>query len=103
MVRTARDRPSSMVNRSRLQSTPSPSRRIWPPMAPPDSRFQSQTFSTNSSRPKSSLVLPSTASCFSTTLWVAMPAWSIPGCHNTSYPCIRLRRVRASIMVCSSA
>ena len=84
MVRTARDRPSSMVKRSRLQSTPSPMRRICPPMVPPDSRFQSHTLSMNSSRPKSSLVLPSTASCFSTTLWVAMPAWSMPGSHSTS-------------------
>ncbi|SLJ82350.1 Uncharacterised protein [Mycobacteroides abscessus subsp. abscessus] len=84
MVCTARERPSSMVKRSRLQSTPSPSARICHWMAPPDSRFQSQTFSTNSSRPKSSLVLPSTASCFSTTVWVAMPAWSMPGSHSTS-------------------
>ncbi len=73
-----------MVKRSRLQSTPSPSRRIWAPIVPPESCFQSQTLSMNSSRPKSSFVLPSTASCFSTTVWVAMPAWSMPGSHSTS-------------------
>ena len=73
-----------MVNRSRLQSTPSPNRRICAAMVPPESCFQSQTLSMNNSRPKSSLVLPSTASCFSTTDWVAMPAWSMPGSHSTS-------------------
>ena len=84
MVRTARDRPSSMVNRSRLQSTPSPMLRIWAPMVPPDWRFHAQTFSTNSSRPRSSLVTPSVASCRSTRVWVAMPAWSMPGSQSTS-------------------
>ncbi len=78
-------------------------RRIWSPMVPPDSRFQSHTFSMNFSRPRSSLVVPSAASCFSTTLWVAIPAWSMPGSHSTSKPCIRLRRVNASIRVWSSA
>lgn len=47
--------------------------------------------------------LPSLASSRSTTFWVAIPAWSMPGCHSVSYPCIRLRRVRASISVCSKA
>ena len=77
-------RAERLVNWSRLQSTPSPSARICQPIVPPDSRLQSHTLSMNSSRPKSSLVLPSTASCFSTTDWVAIPAWSMPGSHSTS-------------------
>jgi hypothetical protein len=27
-------------------------------------------------------VLPSAPSWRSTTIWVAMPAWSVPGCHS---------------------
>ena len=42
-----------MVNRSRVQSTESPSRFIWPRIAPPDSAFHCQTRSTNVSRPRS--------------------------------------------------
>ena len=42
-VRTASDRPSSMVKRSRAQSTEVPRRRIWWVMLPPDSAFHSQT------------------------------------------------------------
>ena len=41
-----------MVKRSRAQSTPSPSRRIWPRILPPDSSFHCQTRSTNASRPE---------------------------------------------------
>ena len=93
-----------MVNRSRDQSTPSPSRRIWFRIAPPDSAFHSHTLATNASRPRSCRDLPSSlASSRSTTFWVAMPAWSMPGSHSTSYPCIRRRRVSASIRVWSSA
>ena len=103
MVCTVPDRPSSRVNRSRLQSTESPSRFIWPRIAPPYSFFQSQTFSMNRSRPKSCLVLPSTASRRSTRVWVAMPAWSIPGSQSTSSPDIRCQRARMSIRVWSRA
>ena len=48
-----------MVKRSRLQSTESPSRRIWPRIAPPDSAFHCQTRSTNFSRPRSCRDRPS--------------------------------------------
>ncbi len=92
-----------MVNRSRDQSTESPSRRICPRIAPPDSAFHRQTRSTNASRPRSCRDLPSPASWRSTTFWVAMPAWSMPGSQRTSYPCMRLRRDRVSWMVWSSA
>ena len=33
---------------------------------------------------------------FSTTAWVAMPAWSMPGIQRTSKPCIRRQRIRMS-------
>ncbi len=92
-----------MVKRSRSQSTESPRRRIWPRIAPPDSAFHCQTRSTNFSRPRSWRDCPSAASCRSTTFWVAMPAWSMPGSQSASYPCIRLRRVSASCSVCSKA
>jgi len=36
------------------------------------------------------------ASSRSTTFWVAMPAWSVPGTHNAAYPCIRFRLISAS-------
>ena len=47
MVRTARLLPSSIVKRSRLQSTLSPRRRIWARIAPPCSAFHSQVRSRN--------------------------------------------------------
>ena len=47
--------------------------------------------------------LPSAASRRSTTIWVAMPAWSVPGCHSASRPCIRRQRTRVSWMVMVSA
>ena len=42
---------------------------------PVSSRWR-QTRSTNASRPSSLRDVPSFASCFSTTFWVEMPAWS---------------------------
>ena len=33
---------------------------------------------------------------FSTTTWVAIPAWSVPGIHNTSQPSMRFQRMRQS-------
>ncbi|CAM5661392.1 hypothetical protein SALBM135S_04863 [Streptomyces alboniger] len=92
-----------MVKRSRSQSTPSPRRRIWPEIWPPDSPFHCQTRSMNASRPRSWRDLPSLPSSRSTTFCVAMPAWSMPGCQSVSWPCMRLRRVRASMSVCSKA
>ena len=51
---------------------------------PPYSSFHSQTRRTNSSRPSSSREMPSAASAFSTTAWVAMPAWSVPQIQSVS-------------------
>ena len=72
-------------------------------MRPPYSAFHSQTRFTNASRPRSWRDSPSLASSRSTTFWVAMPAWSMPGSHSASKPCIRLRRMIASWIVWSSA
>jgi hypothetical protein len=59
-------------------------------MAPPLSAFHSQTFSTKASRPISRRpTLPAAASWRSTTIWVAMPAWSVPGSHRAALPFIR--------------
>ncbi len=78
-----------MVKRSRGQSGEAPRRRSWLVIAPPDSAFHSQTFSRNFSRPRSVRFLPCFASSRSTTICVAMPAWSVPGCHSASRPCMR--------------
>ena len=42
--------------------------------------------STKASLPRSALATPSAARLFSTTICVAMPAWSVPGIHSTSLP-----------------
>ena len=43
--------------------------------------------------------MPSLASCRSTTIWVAMPAWSSPGSHSVSNPLIRFQRTITSCRV----
>jgi len=49
-------------------------------------------------------VSPSSSSIrLSTTAWVAMPAWSVPGIHSASNPCIRFQRVIRSWSVPLSA
>ena len=69
-------------------------------MVPPDCSFHSQTLLTNASRPISRrLMLPVRASSRSTTICVAIPAWSSPGCQSTSKPRIRCQRARMSISV----
>ena len=65
--------------------------------------FHCHTRSTNASRPRSWREMPSLPSSRSTTFWVAMPAWSMPGSHSASYPCMRRRRITASISVCCGA
>ena len=92
-----------MVNRSRDQSTLSPSRRIWARIAPPCSAFHCQTRSMKASRPSSRRLVPSAASARSTRACTAMLAWSMPGSQSVSIPCIRARRTSASIRVCSKA
>jgi hypothetical protein len=84
MVSTARLEPASMVNRSRVQSTLSPSRRIWARIAPPCWAFHSQVRWMNASRPSSRRLVPSAASAFSTSAWTAIEAWSMPGSQSAS-------------------
>ena len=84
MVRTARLLPSSIVKRSRLQSTLSPRRRIWARIAPPCSAFHSQERSMNAARPSSRRLVPSAASARSTSAWTAIEAWSMPGSQRVS-------------------
>ena len=79
-----------MVKRSRAQSHEAPNRLSWRMMVPPDSSFHCQTRAVNTSRPRSSFVLPSSASCCSTLTWVAIPAWSVPGSQSALKPSMRL-------------
>jgi hypothetical protein len=65
-------------------------------ITPPYSRSHSQTRSTNASRPRSKRVVPSFRSSFSTTAWVAIPAWSYPGCQSALKPRMRCQRMRTS-------
>jgi hypothetical protein len=51
------------------------------------------------SRPSAWRSVPSRASCFSTTFWVAIPAWSVPGIHSAFFPSMRAKRVRISCRV----
>ena len=88
-----------MVKRSRDQSQEAPRRLSWRTMVPPDSSFHSQTRRTNSSRPRSRRWIWRSASRRSTTICVAMPAWSMPGCHSTSLPRMRSKRQRMSWIV----
>ena len=70
-----------MVKYSRLQSTLSPMRRIWVVMVLPLFSFHSQTFWVKASRPKSWRLMFCSCNWRSTTICVAMPAWSVPGIH----------------------
>ena len=89
-----------MVKRSRDQSQEAPSRFSWLTMVPPLSAFQVHTRSMNLARP--SWWRPGSCrsiSWRSTTIWVAMPAWSVPGCHSTSLPRMRSKRHSTSCSV----
>ncbi len=93
-----------MVKRSRDQSQEAPSRFSWLTIVPPDSAFHAQTRSRNFSRPMSRR--PGSCrsmSWRSTTICVAMPAWSVPGCHSTSLPRMRSKRQSTSCSVLLSA
>ena len=98
--RTARDRPSSRVKRSRLQSQEAPRTFSCSVIREPKRAFHSQTRATKASRPMSWRLLPSVfLSSRSTTIWVAMPAWSVPGSQRVLWPCIRCQRTSRSWMV----
>ncbi len=68
-------------------------------MVPPYWSFHSQTRRLNSSRPSSVRDTPWAARLFSTTAWVAMPAWSVPQIHSVSSPSIRRVRMSRSWIV----
>ena len=80
---------SSIVKYSYFQSTESPMRRIWRVIVEPLVSFQSQTWSTNFLRPRSWRLRPASWSWRSTTICVAMPAWSVPGTQSVLSPCMR--------------
>ena len=72
-----------MVKRSRAQSQEAPRRLSWRMMVPPDSSFHSQTRSTNASRPEVVLGLALGRELRARPrIWVAMPAWSVPGSQS---------------------
>ena len=96
---TALDILLSIVKYSLLQSIEAPRRRIWRVMVLPEDSFQSHTFSKNFSRPKSWRETFWASSWRSTTIWVAIPAWSVPGTHKVFLPDMRAWRTRPSMMV----
>ena len=95
---TALAQRSSIVNRSRDQSTLLPSLLSCVQMRLPYWPFQAQTCSRNFSLPKSCLETGGDclASIFSTTDCVAIPAWSVPGTYKVASPRMRCHRVRQS-------
>ena len=78
-----------MVKYSRVQSAEQPMRRICSVIVPPDTLFHAHTFSKKPARPKSWRDTPSSANWRSTTIWVAMPAWSVPGIQAVLQPFMR--------------
>ena len=69
-----------------------------------DSSFRFHTSARNASRPiERRSVRFSAARRRSTTIWVAMPAWSVPGCQSTSLPRMRSKRQSTSCSVLLSA
>jgi hypothetical protein len=86
---TVSDSVGSIVKYSSDQSVEAPIRRICRVIVEPDSCFQSQTRSTNFARPRSWRETPCASSWRSTTIWVAMPAWSVPGSQSVFAPFIR--------------
>ena len=73
-------------------------------MAPPYSSFHAQTRASKASRPRARRSgPPSAANSFSTTIWVAMPAWSVPGSHSVGRPRMRATRAMMSCKVTNMA
>jgi len=80
-----------MVNRVRRQSHEQPISWSWLMICTSYSSFHDWTRWTNWSRVNSVRRRPSSARMrFSTTVWVAMPAWSVPGIHSVLNWAIRL-------------
>ena len=96
---TALDILLSIVKYSLPQSIDAPKRRIWRVMVLPEVSFHSHTFSKNFSRPKSWRETFWASSWRSTTICVAIPAWSVPGTHKVFLPDMRAWRTRPSMIV----
>ncbi len=89
-----------MVKRCRSKSSEKPSAFICSRMRPPYFSFHCHTRSRNFSRPTSWRDFCSRRiRSRSTSIWVAMPAWSMPGIHMALAPCMRRQRMRMSWMV----
>ena len=58
-------------------------------IVPPNSSRHSHVRSMNSSRPSASRLVPCCFRRFSTWVWVAMPAWSVPRIHFDRAPSMR--------------
>src|SRR5438067_12812483 len=94
--RTAREYASSSVKRVRLQPHWQAITLGCSRMVVAVARMKAHTRSTDLSRPRSKRVLPSFATSRSTTFWVAIPAWSVPGSHRASLPRMRSKRITTS-------
>ena len=94
-----------MVKRSRDQSQEAPRRFSWLTIVPPDSSFQRPDLLDEGLAAHRAAVgsCCSAASWRSTTICVAMPAWSVPGCQSTSLPRMRSKRQSTSCSVLLSA
>ena len=102
--RTARAHISSIVKRRRSQSADAPIRLSCSVIVASYSSLNDCTRATNASRPYSCRPFPSSSSSrFSTRVWVAIPAWSVPGSHSVSNPIIRCARTSTSCSVPFSA
>ena len=100
---TACSKPLSIVKRLRLKSQEAPNFSICLKIAASNSFFQLQACSKKASLPKSVLERPSFFNFSTIFASVAIAAWSDPGNHNASNPCIRLNRVKMSCKVMSRA
>ena len=99
-VRTAMVRFSSRVYASRDQSSDDPRARSCFRIFVLLSSAKAFTLSRKASRPRSCRRLPSSLSnFFSTTVWVAMAAWSVPGIQSVRRPAMRFLRTYISWMV----
>ena len=81
---TDADKFLSIVNAFLDQSHEHPSFLSWFMIISPYSFFQSQTFLIKASLPIDCLSIFSLSSFLSTNACVAIPAWSVPGCHKVS-------------------
>ena len=101
--RTPAAHTGSMVKRVRSKSHEQPMATSCSKITRSYSSFHACTCATNSSRVKSVRFLPCSASRRSTTVCVAIPAWSVPGIHKTSRPRMRACRANVSCNVLLSA